>query len=145
MLLGKHKMTTLSPPFFFINTSDFLFALRFAVGTCMLLLSISVTKNLEHILVSPPCSYLRCAYCGEYPHHCLQRLVEKNVGRVDLLTKCSIANRSFYRSKIKLLFMTFVCFNKFIQIRVQSGVNFDVLFPCLPKGPYPIIHCHITS
>jgi hypothetical protein len=34
-LVSKHKMTT-SPPFFFINTPNFLFALRFAIGTCML-------------------------------------------------------------------------------------------------------------
>lgn len=65
----------ITTPFFSVNTSNFLFTLRSAIGTCMLLVRISVNKNLEHILVSPPCSYLRCAYCGEHPHYCLQRPV----------------------------------------------------------------------
>jgi hypothetical protein len=44
-------MTTYRPFFLFINTSDFLFALRFAIGTCMLQLRISVNKNLEHVYI----------------------------------------------------------------------------------------------
>lgn len=46
--LSKHKMTT-HHPFLYTNTSNFLFAVRFAIGTCMLQLRISVNKNLEHV------------------------------------------------------------------------------------------------